>query len=162
MRVICRLHYVFFAGFAAFWWCHFITFPSQQQENGCSCVKYTQHFSTFCEDICDIFAMKMQGIWNCASPSYFVQFVWKSAIFVAKVPRIWKIAVPAYICGLWLIMCWIMRSRFSGGTDQTSASLAWFQLSSEHNSPLQQLPLVGKHDESITECSRVLQSPPNT
>ena len=43
-------------------------------------------------EICDFFfAMKMQGLWNHASPAYFAQ---KSSIYAAKMRRIWKNAAP--------------------------------------------------------------------
>ena len=98
MRLICGLHHGFITGFAAFWWCsrRVITslhnVPMATGENGCSCVKQTQHFSTFCWDICDFFAMKMRGLWNHASPAYFAR---KLAIYATKVSRIWKNAAPA-------------------------------------------------------------------
>jgi len=32
--------------------------PMETGGNGCSCMKQTQHFSTFCEDICDFFLQR--------------------------------------------------------------------------------------------------------
>ena len=74
-------------GVCSFWWrsrCVITSLhnvPMATGENGCSCVKQTQHFSTFCWDICDFFATKMRGLWNHASPAYFAQKSWKYADF---------------------------------------------------------------------------------
>ena len=103
MRLICGLHHGFIAGFAAFWWCsrRVITslhnVPMATGENGCSCVKQTQHFSTFCWDICDFLQAPHILHGNRQFMRQFMQQ--KCGVFRKNAAR------------LWLIMHWIMRSR---------------------------------------------------
>ena len=102
MRLICGLHHGFIAGFTAFWWCsrHVIAslhnIPMATGENGCFCVKQTQHFSTFCWDICDFSATKMWGLWYHASGNR--QFMRGKLGVFEKLRPLHKYAAFGWLC----------------------------------------------------------------
>lgn len=80
---------------------HFIMFPKQWGKMAAPV--WTKHatFFQFCAKICDFFAMAKRGLWNYASPTYFLHFAQKLVIYVSEVWCPWKYAFMHWITWLY-------------------------------------------------------------